>query len=96
MEAASLPSRRNTRSELERRANRAMVSKSLGWTLSLCATRFRARHAALLHQIRSEGGQVSLLIALSAPTVSSFSLTPEVSRIFSELGITPEFELADD
>jgi hypothetical protein len=72
------------------------VTRSLAWTLSLCAMRLRAKHAALLRQIRSDGGQVSLLIALAAAIVTSFSLTPEVGRIFSELGITLEFEMTDD
>lgn len=71
------------------------VSRSLGWALSLSATRLRRANAALFERIRMEGGQVSLLVALSAVAVDSFSLTPEVSRIFSELGITIEFELSD-
>jgi hypothetical protein len=70
--------------------------ESLGLALSLCASRFRASHGALLRQIRSEGGQATLLVALSAAAVSSFSITPEVSRIFSELGITMEFEMTMD
>jgi hypothetical protein len=72
------------------------ASQSLGWTLSLCATRFRVKHSVLLRQIRADGGHVSLLIALAASVVTSFSITPEVSRTFSELGITLEFELTDD
>jgi hypothetical protein len=39
---------------------------------------------------------VSLLIALTPALVSSFSLAPDAGRIFGELGITLEFELADD
>jgi hypothetical protein len=74
----------------------AAVTQSLGWALSLSATRFRNRHAALLQQISSEGGRVTLLVALSAGTVSGFSLTPEVGRTFAELGITLEFEFTGD
>jgi hypothetical protein len=72
------------------------ATKSFGWALSLSATRFCHLHADLLRRIRSEGGQISLLVALSAGEVSSFSLVPEVSRIFGEFGITVEFELTDD
>jgi hypothetical protein len=74
----------------------APVTRTLGWALSLCAARLGQAHGALLHQIRSEGGQVNLLVTLSPLTLNSFSLTPEASRIFGELGITLEFELATD
>lgn len=72
------------------------VTRSLGWALSLSARRFQRGHAALFERVRIEGGRVSLLVALSPVAVESFSLTPEVSRIFSELGITLEFELTSD
>jgi hypothetical protein len=69
---------------------------SLGWVLSLSAPRFFRTHAQALQRIRSEGGQVSLLVAISSSEVSSFTLAPEASRLFGELGITVEFELATD
>jgi hypothetical protein len=71
------------------------VARSLGLALSLSAMRLRSAHAALFNQIRSEGGQASLLISLFAAATSSFSLTPDVGRIFSELGVTLEFEFTD-
>ena len=74
----------------------AAVTKNLGWALSLCAARFGKSHDAFLRQIRSEGGQVSLLIALTPDVVSSFNLSPEVSRIFGDIGITLEFEIMND
>jgi hypothetical protein len=72
------------------------ATKSLGWALSLSATAFFHSHAELLRRIRSEGGQISLLVALSPGEMSSFSIVPEVSRVFGELGITIEFEFAND
>jgi hypothetical protein len=74
---------------------RATATNSLGWALSLSTTRFFHLHAALLRRIRSEGGQISLLVTLSAE-VGSFSLLPEVSRAFGDFGVTVEFELTDD
>jgi hypothetical protein len=68
------------------------MSRSLGWALSLCAVRFISVHGPLLRRIRTEGGQVSVLVTISAADASSFSLVPEVSRVFSELGIALEFE----
>jgi hypothetical protein len=73
----------------------AVVSRSLGSALSLCA-RFLSLHAELLHRIRAEGGQISLLVSVPAGEVSSFSLAPEVSRMFGELGVALEVELTSD
>jgi len=73
-----------------------VVNRSLGWALALCARRFFSVHAPLLRRIRSEGGQVSVLVTLSTTDASSFSLMPEVSRIFSELGIALEFEFISE
>jgi hypothetical protein len=81
------------------RAHRNMgvaVARNVGLALSLSAMRLRSAHAVLLSQIRSEGGQASLLIALFPAATSDFSLTPDVSRIFSELGVALEFEFTDD
>ena len=72
------------------------VSRSLGWMLSLCALRFFSVHGPLLRGIRAEGGQVSVLVTISAADASSFSLSPEVSRVFSELGISLEFEFESE
>ena len=73
----------------------AAAAKSFGWVLSLSTTRFFHVHAELLRRIRSDGGQISLLVALSPGEVGSFSLVPEVSRVFGEFGITVEFEFTD-
>lgn len=75
---------------------RATVTNSLSAALSMSTTAFFNRHPALLRRIRSEGGQISLLIALSASEVGSFSLAPEVSRALGEFGITVEFEFNND
>jgi hypothetical protein len=44
----------------------------------------------------ADGGQASLLVSLSSLAVDSFSLTPATSRIFGDLGITIEFETANE
>jgi len=69
---------------------------SLPLALALCAARLNKAHGALLQKIHSENGEISLLVTLSPTAVSSFSLGPEVSRTFGELGITLEFEIGDD
>lgn len=74
----------------------AAIARNLTGALSLCAARFNKAHAALLDTIRSEGGEISLLVTLSSTSLSTFSLSPEVSRLFGQLGITLEIELASD
>ena len=72
------------------------LEQRLGWALSLSATRFRSKHASLLRGISAEGGQVTVIVALSAVAVGSLTLTPEVAGTFSDLGITIEFEFTND
>ena len=72
-----------------------VATRTLGWALSL-STRFFTAHAATLRRIGAEGGQVSLLITAPVSAVSGFSLAPAVSHVFSDLGITLEFEFNAD
>jgi len=74
---------------------RQTATDSFGWALSLSAGRFLRLHADLVRRIAAEGGQVTLLVALSASRVGSFTLMPEVSRILGDLGIAVEFEFVD-
>ena len=69
---------------------------SLGWALSIGAGIFFKQHAPSLRRIGSEGGQVSLLVTISGSEVNNFTLAPEASRLFGELGIAVEFELTAD
>ena len=46
--------------------------------------------------MKEAGGQISLLVTLSGSEVGGFSLLPEVSRAFGDLGVTVEFELTED
>jgi hypothetical protein len=71
----------------------AAVARNLAWALGLCATRFHKGHAALLRTICSEGGEISLLVTLSATAANPFNIPPQVSRMFGEMGITLEFEI---
>jgi hypothetical protein len=77
----------------------AAASKSLsglGWALLLSAARFCSTHGEILRRIRSEGGVVTLLVTIDSAEVGGFTLTPEASRLFGELGIAIEFEIAAD
>jgi hypothetical protein len=71
-----------------------VAQKSLTWALALCPARILAPHADLLRRIRSEGGSISVLVTVCAAEVESFTLPDATSRMFGDLGITLEFELA--
>jgi hypothetical protein len=85
----------HTQSQVVEERLEAAATKTLGRALSLSTTRFFAAHAKTLRRIRSEGGQISLLVAIYPGEVSGFSLATEVSQVFGELGITVEFDLTN-
>lgn len=74
----------------------AAARKSLGWALCLGCARFLKLHSELLRCIRSEGGEVAILINISSGEIGSFSIEPEASQLFGELGVVLEFEFASD
>jgi hypothetical protein len=71
------------------------VARNLAWALGLCAVRLH-KAQALLQTIHSEGGEISLLVTISPTATNSFSLQPQASRMFGEMGIALEFEMTDD
>jgi hypothetical protein len=84
-------------SALSIRANqnlRAMAKAVLGRALSLCTTRFLRPHGPFLHRLQAEGGQVRLLVEINPGILDGFTLTPDVARELSELGIAVDFEFA--
>jgi hypothetical protein len=74
----------------------ATPTNSLGWALFLIARQFFTAHAPALRRIRREGGQIALLVTLSSGDVTGFSLSPDVGRVLSDLGVAIEFEFASD
>jgi hypothetical protein len=51
------------------------------------------RHADFFRQVQSEGGEVRLIVALSARKARGFTLTPHLGKALSELRIPVDFEL---
>jgi hypothetical protein len=79
-----------------RKPVKAAPWQNLGSALDMTARVLVRSHVALFERIRSDGGQVCLLVTLSPIAVDSFSVAPEVCQIFGELGITIEFEMMSD
>ncbi len=85
----------HTQSQVVEERLEAAATKTLSRALSLSATQFFAARAKTLRRIQSEGGQITLLVAIFPGEVSGFSLATEVSQVFGELGITVEFDLTN-
>jgi hypothetical protein len=72
-----------------------LVSDSLGMTLTLCTSFFLRTHADFVRRVQTEGGEVSLIVELSPKAMQGFTLTPQIGRALSELGVSVEFEFAN-
>jgi hypothetical protein len=79
-----------------RKPVKATAWTNLGSALAITARVLVRSHASLFERIRTEGGQASLLVTLSPIAVDSFSVTPEVSQMLADLGITVEFEMTSE
>ena len=90
------PGAKRSRGRIPEEVFRAISADSLGITLTSCVMLVLGPHREFLRRVKDEGGEVSLLVEVSAKSVPSFKLTPQVSRGLSDLGITVEFELVND
>jgi hypothetical protein len=61
--------------------------------LTVLANSLLRRHAEFFRRIQSEGGEVRLIVAVSARKTRGFTLTPHLSKALSELRIPVDFEL---
>lgn len=86
----SFPGRPNLTVNKERL--QTMVSDSLGLTLTLCTTFFLRQHGDFVRRVQTEGGEISLIVALSPKALHGFTLSPQIGRALSELGVPVEFE----
>jgi hypothetical protein len=75
---------------------RAFAGDSLGITLTTCVLLFLGPHREFLRRVKNDGGSVALLVEVSTTSVPGFKLTPDVTRVLSDLGITVEIELVND
>ncbi|HEV8333022.1 MAG TPA: hypothetical protein VGQ22_16475 [Steroidobacteraceae bacterium] len=51
------------------------------------------RQAEFFHRLQSEGGEVRLIVAISARKARGFTLTPHLGKALSDLRIPVDFEL---
>lgn len=89
------PGARRLRGKMAEDRFRALAADSLGITLTTCVLLFLGPHREFLRRVKNDGGTVALLVEVSTTSVPGFKLTPDVSRVLSDLGITVEFELVN-
>ena len=71
----------------------AIALAAVDSALTILITSVLRRHAEFFRRIESEGGEVRLIVALSARKTRGFTLTPHLSKALSELRIPVDFEL---
>ena len=67
-------------------------AESLTQALDALVLGFMRAHSEFIRRIQSEEGQVSLLVELSTRALNGFTLSPQFSKTFSELGVAIEFD----
>jgi len=75
------------------RHTQAIAVTMLEPALAILTASVLRRHAEFFRRIQSEGGEVRLIVAISARKTRGFTLTPHLSRALSELRIPVDFEL---
>lgn len=71
----------------------AIAFAVLDSALTVLTTSILRRHAEFFRRMQSEGGEVRLIVAVSARKTRGFTLTPHLSRALSDLRIPVDFEL---
>ncbi len=90
--ATSLSGFSGTRANVARERLQAATSESLTLALDAIVVGFIRTHSDFIRRVQSEEGQVSLLIELSMQSLNGFTISPQSSRTFGELGIAVEFD----
>lgn len=73
--------------------SRAIAFGVLDTTLTVLTGTVLVRHRDFFHQLQAEGGEVRLIVALSARKARGFTLTPHLGKALGNLQIAVDFEL---
>jgi hypothetical protein len=71
----------------------ALALGALDSALIVLTSSVLRRHAGFFRQLQSEGGEVRLIVAVSARKARGFTLTPHLGKALSDLRIPVDFEL---
>jgi hypothetical protein len=75
---------------------RTVAVTSVGMALSLSTSHFLRTHADFLRRIQTEGGDVALIVEMPPSAAQSFTLTPQVSKVLADYGVSIDFEFTSD
>ncbi|MEJ1964249.1 MAG: hypothetical protein WDO56_22970 [Gammaproteobacteria bacterium] len=89
--ASSLIGFGGARANVARERTQGAATESLTVALDAAVISFMRQHADFIRRLQSEG-QVSLLIELATRSLSGFNLSPQFTRLLSDLGIAMEFD----
>lgn len=87
---------RKGRTGLVKERMNAVAITSVDMALSLSTSHFLRPHADFLRRIQAEGGEVALIVEMSASAAQSFTLAPTVMKVLAEFGISLELEFRND
>ena len=90
--AVSLSGFTGTRMNVARERLQAATMESLTLALDAIVVGFMRTHSDFIRRIQNEEGQVSLLVEISSRSLTGFTLSPQFSRTFGDLGIGVEFD----
>jgi hypothetical protein len=75
---------------------RSMLVESPGMAITIGTTHFLRAHGDFLRRVQNEGGDVGLIVELSASSAQGFTLSPQVMKVMSDLGISIDFQFTSD
>jgi hypothetical protein len=75
---------------------RAVAITSIDMALNLSTSHFLRTHSDFLRRIQAEGGDVALIVEIPMTNAQGFTLTPQVTKVMADYGISLDFEFTHE
>lgn len=86
----------NPRARSARDRVQTSTLQTLSVTLDASVVAFLRQHGDFIRHLQKEAAQVTLLVELSRQSLDGFTISPQFSRILSDLGIGMELDFVTD
>jgi hypothetical protein len=86
----------NPRARSARDRLQTSTLQSLSVTLDASVVAFLRQHGDFIRRLQNERAQVTLLVEISRHALNGFTISPQFSRILSDLGIALELDFVTD
>ena len=86
----------NPRARSARERVQTSALQSLSVTLDASVVAFLRQHGDFIRRLQNERAQVTLLVEISRQSLTGFTISPQFSRILSDLGIGMELDFVTD